>query len=167
MSLLTAFNNISLRYKIEHPAIILSVFSLLLSLGIWILFTPPYQQFVLFFPGAVRTEITGEPRAVPRYGSRETRIQRVVDEILLGPLSVEKGRVFPQGASVQSIMFRSNRLYIDFAQSHLNQQQDTILTYAESEAALRRSLQYNFPFIQEIIITIDGQVPFADPYVMN
>ncbi|AFG37730.1 GerMN domain-containing protein [Spirochaeta africana] len=167
MSLSKAINLPEINRRLVQPSVALLLLLIIISIGVWAAFRPAYQELVLFFPGAVRTGISGEPRAVPHSGTREQRVSRVVEEILLGPMSVEKGRVFSRGTELRSLLLRRGVLYMDFDAERLLKQQDTNLGFADAEQALKRSINYNFPFVKEIIITVNGQIPFADPFVLN
>lgn len=169
MTSFTASNSkiAAFQQKIQTPSVCAMLILAVISSIAWIVWRPGYSEAVLFFPGAVRTGISGESRAVPRISDREARAAMLIDEIVLGPLSVEGGRVFPRDTVVRSLMLRSGVLYVNFDSQQLMSEIDTNLTYSEAEDALLRSLQFNLPFIKEKVITIDGQIPFEIPFAIE
>jgi len=56
-------------------------------------------------------------------------------------------------------MLRENDLYIDLNESVLFHDKENPLTFQESINLLEQALRYNFHFLNEIYITVNGQVP--------
>ncbi len=157
--------------RLSYTPALASIILLVLSIFLWLVFMPRYQKVVLFFPGVVSAETKGEPRDIPRFWSREKRIRTIVNEILLGPMSVERGRVFSQDVSVNTIMYRGGKVFIDFASEGFIVSDGSISdtasgreSFEKAAATLRKGLEYNFPFIDSIVLTVDGQIPFEFPY---
>ena len=71
-------------------------------------------QRVLFFPKEGSTELYGELHNLPRRRSRESNIELLVSELLLGPVTLHLDRVFPRGTALNSLILREGSLYVDF-----------------------------------------------------
>lgn len=167
MSLSAALSSSAVTRELRRSALFLPAMLLIISMFLWAVQSPRYSQVVLFFPGAVRTGISGELRAVPAQSSREAQVEQVIKEVLLGPLSVERGRVLPKNSEMQLFMFRQGAVYIDFPVEVFLDADASNLTFSEARAALERSIRFNHPFVRKVIVTINGQIPFEFPQVIE
>ncbi|GAB6090987.1 hypothetical protein [Spirochaeta dissipatitropha] len=149
--------------NILSPGLVLLVSLFLFSTVMWFVQGNTQREYILFFPGAVRTDISGEPRSIARTDSRETQLEKIVNEIILGPLSVEQGRVFNRGTRLNSLSLRRGTLYMDLTAEAVISGRGSNLGYSEAEDALLRSIRFNAPYVRDIIITLDGQIPFEFP----
>ncbi len=152
-----------LRNKVVSLILALFVFSLLS----WLICLPRYQRMVFLFPGVVNSAVQGETRLVPRVYGRENRIRTAVDEILLGPISVERSPLFPPESRLRSLLYRHGKVYIDFDASIFLDNENLVLNFEKALDVFRESLLLNFPYIKLIQITVNGQIPFEFPFIIE
>jgi len=129
------------------------------SLLIFLFFGNSAVHRVFFFPVDGLKNNPGEIRYLPREENREKEIEDYIKEIILGPVQVEYSRLLPKEAILNTVILRENNLYIDFSEDVLFQEIDNPLTFNESIALLKECLRFNFHYLREIYITINGQVP--------
>jgi hypothetical protein len=140
------------------------VFLFVFSLFVYLIFSDREVERILFFPGNLSGEISGEPRVLEDKGAQEENIRRLIQELILGPLSILHAQIMPKETKIQVLMFRKGDVYIDFSNDVLFPTNETPLTFAEAMEALKKTLFFNFTSIDDIHITVDGQIPFSPPY---
>lgn len=118
---------------------------------------------ILFFPGNISNEISGERRIVTKYGDAERDMEVLLEEIILGPTSLYRSRVLPKATRVQLFMLRDDVAYVDLSREALFADESVRLDFGEAAQVLERSLRYNFRSLDDVVVTIDGQLPF-EPY---
>ncbi len=122
------------------------------------------QRRILFFNSRDQlTEISGEVRFLPRQTSLREEVEILVRELCLGPRDIDYRRAVPGDTRLSSLDLREQTLYLDFEPEILFTEEEISLSYAEMFALIRKNVKFNFRFIEEIIITVDGQMPFS-PY---
>lgn len=136
--------------------------SLIVSLLLFFLHGTDRQKQVLFFPEYRSSECSGEQRLLPTKPSTEQEIELLVKEILLGPFDVNYVPVLPQESSIRSIMLRENQLFIDFSVNVVFQAADSRLSFQEALNCVRKSITFNYPQIEEIVFTVNGEQPKFD-----
>jgi hypothetical protein len=120
---------------------------------------------VLFFPGTVTSDLTGERRVLPRFQSKEENLRAFVEDLILGPTSIYSSPALPEDTQVQLFMLRNDALYLDLSEELLFNGNDVHLTPAESLAALRKNIAFNFPHLRDIVLTVNGYLPFEPPFL--
>ncbi len=148
-----------MKLQLEKRCIILiSIISLLLVVSLFIYFFAGnnLDRRVLFFPG--RVKYSGEVRMVPHKKTKEDEIQLFVKELILGPYSINHFRIIPQKTKLQSLFFRQKtKLFIDFSSDFIVFDNDFNLVPSEMIVLIEKNLEYNFPFLKEISVSVDGQ----------
>jgi len=119
---------------------------------------------VLFFPLDNAKGFNGEQRLIKRYTDREERISSTLREILLGPSELGYEKIVPVGTKIQSLILRENILYLDFSKHFIDDIKGFSLPAEERLRFIEKNLIFNYPFIKEIVITINGQLPFTPYY---
>ncbi len=151
---------------IKRSTIIVSgVFILTLGLSIlfYILFSYSMVERVFFFPEDHTLEISGEARKIPRHEDEEANIEEYVREWILGPLVMENLSLFPRETRLNTILFRNEILYLDFTVDFILGGDETALSFRETLDAVVYGVNFNFPFINDVIFTIEGEpVPPGD-----
>lgn len=148
----------SRNYTVTAPAVIWG-FSLLLSFALFFLTHDGMVERVIFFPRHREQVIEGEPRRLPVKENREKDIQLLVKETILGPFNINYDRVLPLNTEVRSVIFREDRLYLDFSIDPIVQKEGSVLSLPEKIEALKRTIQFNFPSVELITVTFRGQTP--------
>lgn len=137
--------------------------SLLLALLFYFVFPPSQSERYLFFPENITGKLKGESRIVPRHGSLEAQVRALVAEELLGPVRVRDKRLVPVDTRIRSLIVRGDRVYIDFSTEIVTAADQVQETTSRSIQILTHTIQFNFPQIKEVTVTIDGELP-GQPY---
>ncbi len=136
--------------------------SLLVSLLLFLLHGTDMQKQVLFFPEYRSSECSGEQRLLPTKPSTEQEIELLVREILLGPFEVNNVPLLPQESSIRTIMLRDYRLFIDFSIDVVFQAAEARLSFQEALNCVKKSITFNYPKIEQIVFTVNGEQPEFD-----
>ncbi len=133
--------------------------SLAVSLLLFLLHGTDMQRQVLFFPEYRSSVCSGEERRLPTKPTTEKEIELLVKEILLGPFDVNYVAVLPQETSIRTIMLRNKKLYIDFSVDVVFQESESRLSFEEALDCVRKSIVFNYPQIDRIVFTVNGEQP--------
>ncbi len=136
----------------------------ILSLGLYLTDRGTPRRRVLFFNSREDVaEFSGEIRFLPRQASRQEAVELLVREICLGPQDISHRRIVPAQTRIRSLLLQGQTVYIDFNPRILFRGNDISLSYEEMFSAVRKNIEFNFRFVDKIVITVDGQLPFS-PY---
>jgi hypothetical protein len=130
-----------------------------ISLALYAVFPPARARRVLFFPGAATSRLSGEVRYLRDTPNRETDIEELLEEYLLGPVNVHFLRVLPKATEIRALLYRGGVLYLDFNSAILFEEPEVPLDTGSIVEAVKKTLSFNFPYIQDIVVTVDGQLP--------
>ncbi len=113
------------------------------------------NKAALYFANARINALSLEKRDMALNGSVESRARKVVETEVLGPM--EKGRVplFPRLSSVQTVMKRGGKLYINVNVPDLA---DTQVSYTLVNAAMKKAIARNLWFAGQVVIFINGKM---------
>lgn len=136
--------------------------SLTVSLLLFLINGTDKHRQVLFFPEYRSSECVGEQRVLPTKPTVEQEIELLVKEILLGPFDVNSVAVLPQESILQTIMLRENRLFLDFSIHVIFQENESRLSFDEALACVRKTITFNYPQIEKIVFTVNGEQPKID-----
>lgn len=142
----------------KRSLIIISIFVFLfiISLSVYIFADNKLVRRVLFFPG-IET-ISGEVRRVPRQDSLEDDIELFVNELILGPYNIDHLRVIPENTKLHNLLLRNRSLlYIDFSADLIVSENELSIIQTDILELIRKNLIYNFPILEEITLSVDGQ----------
>lgn len=122
---------------------------------------PPERERRLFwFPDSTRSAMQAEFRFVPRRDTRTGQIRLYLEELALGPARMGSVPFFPRGVRISGVVLDDRqRLYIDFSSSLVVRMEEGDTSFEDIVEAVSRGLMHNFPFLEEIVFTIGGQVP--------
>ena len=149
--------------RIHLPGILL-LLAFVIALFFYLMYPPERVARTLFFPGAARTDLSSERRLIPRVSSSERAVRLVVQEMLLGPTNIAHGRALPRETTINSIMLQDRVVYLDLSQEPILARSDVEGLVETGLEAIRRSILFNFRSIDEVVVTIDGNVPFVPAY---
>jgi len=138
------------------------VVSLMVSLLLFLINGTDKHRQVLFFPEYRSSECVGEQRVLPTKPTREQELELLVKEILLGPFDVNSVAVLPQESILQTLMLRENRLFIDFSIHVIFQKSESRLSFEEALDCVRKTITFNYPQIEKIVFTVNGEQPKID-----
>jgi hypothetical protein len=105
-----------------------------------------------------------EDRMLPRSASREEEISRYVEEILLGPVSVNSAPVLTKGTQLRSFLYRDGTVYADFGQIAALPVAGAKNDVFEGMAALNRGVRRNFPYVTGVKLFIEGNEVFVKEF---
>ena len=147
-----------MKLKLEkRPVILISALALIFAVSISVyFFNNNLVRRVLFFPGI--SSFSGEMRLIPKQNTVEADVELLIRELILGPYQIDHLRTVPENTKLQHILIRDKSLlYVDFS-ADLIVYDDNFSIVAEKMATLiRRNIIYNFPFLEEITLSVDGQ----------
>jgi hypothetical protein len=135
------------------------IIALALSAVLFVFIHGGKTERVLFFPRYNESELVGESRILPGKATVEDDIELLVSEIVLGPMEIHHDRVLPKTTDVQSVILREDTLYIDFSLDPVLKKGTSVLSFQEQIEAVQRSVRFNFPSIEEIIVSFRGETP--------
>ena len=138
---------------------VLLVSALLFSLLSLLLFPQEYTRRVLFFPNGVTGEPAGEEHLLPRRGEREAAIELFVEELVLGPNTLGSVGILPERSSIELLMLRDGKLYLDFSPEILDTEEELRISFDDVLDMTEYNIRYNFPFLGSVEITVTGQLP--------
>ena len=137
----------------------LIVVSLGISVGLYATVQRPQRaERILFFPGTVEPDLSGEARLIPRRDELEGRVALLVEELTYGPARIDRSRVVPRQTRPESVMVRNGTAYIDLSTQVLAEDTSVILSLEESLNAIEHTVRYNFRQLDRIVITIGGEI---------
>jgi hypothetical protein len=96
-----------------------------------------------------------EDRMLVRGSSREVDIIRYVEELLLGPVSLNAAPLFPRETVLESLMYRDGVVYVDFSR-HAALPPPEGGDVSRSLAVFDQGIRRNFSFVKDIRLFIDG-----------
>ncbi len=158
---MTSHNSLKQRAK-SGATVVSAVFlllSLIVSLSAFVLFNDGQVDRVLFFPGARTARVTGELRRLPGLGDDREDLRLLLNEVILGPVEIQHGRLVPRGTRVRSLIVNDGIAFVNFDQGILFEAPDQQLALEEVLDVLRRTIRYNFRSIERVVFTVNGQLP--------
>ena len=141
----------------KRPVILISALALLFVISISVyIFNNNYVRRVLFFPG--RSSFSGEMRRVPRQDTVEADVELLIRELILGPYKIDHLRSVPDNTRLQNLLIRDKSLlYVDFSADLIVYDDGFSIVPSKMATLIRLNIIYNFPFLEEITLSVDGQ----------
>lgn len=149
--------------RLHIPGFLLAV-TFLIALVLFLVWPPERVARTLLFPGTTATELSGERRLIPRTRDDERALELLVEEMLLGPARISHSRAVPRGTRLQSLMLRDGTVYLDLDERAMFGGSEVRVDVPTGLRAITESIAFNFRSVEEIVLTIDGNVPFAPAY---
>jgi hypothetical protein len=149
--------------RVHLPGFLL-LFTLLIAVGFYLIRPPERVTRTLFFPGTTATELSGERRLVPRTGDRERAIELLVQEVLLGPAKIKHSRALPRATRIDSLILSDDVVYVDLNEAAMLESPEVRVDVETGLRALRETVLYNDRSLDDVVITIAGNVPFVPAF---
>ena len=111
---------------------------------------------VLFFPDATTGEHRGERREIPTQPNRESEIEYVLRELILGPTVLQLSRALPRDTRIESVIYRNDVVYLNFDPELLFQEGEGAPRLDESLDIVRKTIEFNYPMVDEIRFFVAG-----------
>jgi hypothetical protein len=121
-----------------------------------------YRGRFLYFPGTIEQSLSGERRVLPRQPSRREWVDRYLRELILGPMSVNLSPMLNPETEIRALSVDRSRVYVDLSEHILTAGPAQILTPVESLEGISFNLYRAFPWLTELVLTINGHVPDTD-----
>lgn len=143
----------------QHKVLWGSLFAatLLVSSLIFFLLVPPLKHVVLFFPTAGFVRLESEIHAIPRDADLRVEIERTIESLMSGPLSLKFKRVAPSGSVVRAVFVNGSTAYIDLESTVQVSDGETPLPVSGRLEIIEKSITQNFPSITNVVLLIQGQ----------
>ncbi len=138
------------------PASLL-IFTFLLTLLLFALFRPEKDGRIFFFPDNSGTFIAAERRGIPQRDKLPGQIRVFLDELLLGPESLGLSFAAPRGTVVNHVAVVEKTVYVDLSTEILDKDETSSMSFVAIMENLRHNMVFNFPKIEEVVFTIEGQ----------
>lgn len=129
----------------------------IISLTWYLVSTSSSAVRVLFFPNNRTLGVSGEERRLYKNKDKESKYLQVLEELSLGPVEIDHGRILPKNISINSLVFRGGSLYIDFSEDILIFDADVRLSLMEILGIVSKTYFYNYPGIKTIYYSILGE----------
>jgi hypothetical protein len=104
-----------------------------------------------------------EDRMFHKAAEREANIKVYMEELVLGPVSVDLAPLVVKGAKLRSLMYRGNTVYADFSG-------DAALpvpggqTAVANFLAINRGIRRNFRYVSDVKLFINGNEVFFEEF---
>lgn len=118
-----------------------------------------YAERTLFFVEPVAKAVVMEHRLIAEKHDLELDVELLIKDELLGPALLVRDSVFPAGTRLNHVMLRSGTLYADLSIEAMFPSAHSGLNFEDSIQILKKTISFNFPQIEQIVITVDGSVP--------
>ena len=145
---------------IDRSSIILFsafVLALIISLLAYFFIDNVAVTRIFFFPGRTPA-LSGETRRLPHQKTREDAIQQFVEELILGPMNINHNRLVPEHTKLLSVMYRrQDTVFLDFSADLVVRDNSIPLSYQEMISGIEMNIKYNFPYVKQIIVAVDGE----------
>jgi len=139
----------------------------MLSLSAYILFRPPYEGRVFYYPNNAGTEIGAERRGIPMKKDIEEQLTVFLEELLLGPISLELAKALPKGTRIDNVAVVEAVAYVDLSRQALDIEKELPISYDEAFDNIRHNIEFNFLRIEEVALTIEGQQVNKSLYIIE
>lgn len=133
------------------------VFSAILSFFLWKT-NVKGSKYVFVFESTDSDSLCIENRFI-NPDKESSKIQNYIEELVLGPISEHCKPIFNSGTKVVSCFERENILYVNLSPELLSSYPEKT-DFKEQIALFRKNIHLNFPLIKEVVLFIDGNVPF-------
>jgi hypothetical protein len=119
------------------------------------------DRYNMAFPDTAGGSNHHEWRVLSPEDNMDSRVRLIVEELLLGPMELGAIPFFPGGTEIRSIVVNDgNRtVYIDFSSEIIVHDQSENIGFEEVMDLLEYNLFRNFPRLEQIIVTVEGQLP--------
>ena len=97
----------------------------------------------------------------------EGQLTLFLEELLLGPESLELTRALAGETEINNVAVVGETAYVDFSHQVLDTEKELPMRYDEAFDNIRHNIEFNFPRIEEIIFTIEGQQVNKALYVIE
>lgn len=138
--------------------------TLLLTFILFLFLRPNADGRVFFYPDNAGVTIGSERRCVPGRKALEEKITVFIEELFLGPIDLHLSPAVPEGTSLNHVAVIEKKVYIDIGGRMLKTDGGISVSFDEALENIRHNILFNFPRIDEVVFTIDGNQVHAPYY---
>jgi len=141
------------------------VLSLIISLAAYAFLHPDKDGRIFFFPDNAGTRIGSERRGIPHRHDTAEGISVFLEELILGPETLALSYSLPRETVVRHVAVVGKTAIVDFNNELLNIDEKLPISFDQALENLRYNVVFNFPGIEELVFTIEGQQVHSPPYI--
>jgi hypothetical protein len=151
---------------ITGPFLPLSILivAFLISLVTFAVFHPQVDGRVFYFPDNAGITIGSERRGIPQKRILEEQISIFLNDLALGPVNLELTRTAAKGTKIRHVAVIAKTAFVDLDLRMLKTGGELPISFDQALENLRFNILFNFPRIEEVIFTIEGQQVHAPLY---
>jgi len=142
--------------------IVLFLSSIVISLVLYFIFPKPLEKRILLFPERKGLHASRENRFLPAGNDVNAALHYIVESLIQGPSDVTLLRVLPRQTKLKSAWVYKTTAVIDFDAAVQGHDVQVPLGPRERIKWLYRIVAQNFPYIERIIILINGTEAVID-----
>ena len=131
-------------------------FLFIISLISFVIIEGETVKRTFFFPHDIYGTLNSEIRKLPYKDTPEENIALYIKEILLGPATYINASLVPESTRIRTILYRHDTVYVDFGEEILFTE-DIPVSFEKSIKTLVKSVYFNFPSVENVIVTVNGQ----------
>lgn len=135
--------------------IIILTISFVLSALFFILNSDRYSRISFKFAHEIEDRLVIEDRYILLNGDKNKKIDLIIKELFLGPISVFNKKLVPYNFSYNSLVINNKTIYLDLPSEILNIN-DT-MEFNTRIALIKENIKRNIKNITNVVITLDGQ----------
>jgi len=140
------------------------VLALLISIVTYAFVHPDTDGRIFFFPDNSGSRIGSERRGIPHRHDTAEAISVFLEELILGPETLALSYTLPRGTVVRHVAIIGKTAYIDLDRGVLDADEKLPISFDQALENIRYNIIFNFPGIEELIFTIEGQQVHTPPY---
>jgi len=154
------------RRFLSSPLLPTAILALALSVSIvtYIFVHPDTDGRIFFFPDNSGARIGSERRGIPHRHDTADAISVFLEELILGPETLALSYTLPRETIVRHVAIIGKTAYIDLDRAVLDTDEKLPISFDQALENIRYNIIFNFPGIEELVFTIEGQQVHTPPY---
>lgn len=117
-----------------------------------------YSRIVLHFFNENTNELCGEERFILLSDTTEENVEKIVVEILSGPMSIFNRPLLPPGVKIRKLIITDNEVNLDLSLEAVLNRVDGAGDLEEALEIFKKNIFFNIKEIKSVTITIEGQL---------
>ena len=142
------------------PGLLMAAAFLLTLIG-YLAFGTRQDGLVLVFPENRGDAYGMERRSVPARRDPAGKIEMLLDELFLGPVTLDLGDTVPAGTRVRSVVVSGRTAYVDLSKGIIAADDKYPISFDDALANLKANILGNVPRVDAVVFTVEGQVPHS------
>lgn len=84
-------------------------------------------------------------------------IELYINELILGPVSIDLYRIIPLGVKLESLLVDEHTLYLGFSENLITLAENVPMSFEDIIGGVEHAVVFNFPEIKEVKTAIGGE----------